>query len=113
MRIDIPLGRIPRRGQRARRLEFLLNTRTTRYTGVIGKSRTCVLRNLAEDILAVDELQAAAPQRAKRDALFCEMLFLVLIHIADDIRRIEFARALETLMDSIKRARSCHDELIF
>jgi hypothetical protein len=41
------------------------------------------------------------------------MLFLVFIHIADNIRRVELSRALKALGDSIERARSRHDKLIF
>ena len=72
---------------------------------------TRVFVNLAEQILTVNQLKAAAPERLEVEAEAFELSFLQVGHQPDELGFVQSARIDEALANAIARARTRYDEV--
>ncbi len=79
--------------------------------GAFGVCDAGVLVDLTEQVLAVDELERAAPEVLERGSRVVEEFRRGVGHGRDDLGGAEAAGVIEALGDSSKSARARHDEL--
>jgi hypothetical protein len=75
-------------------------------------SDTCVLVHLAEEVLAVDELQATSEETWELEAKAREMALLVVSHVADHICLVAASGSTKAFPDPVARSRAGDDKLI-
>ena len=76
-------------------------------------SNAGVLVDLAENVLAINELKPTAPDRPERESQALEFPLLAVGHELDDLRFVQTAEVVEALPDSVQRAWAWDDELRF
>ena len=76
-----------------------------------GVSDAGVLVDLAEEVLAIDELERASPQVLEVETASCELLGLPVGHPSDEILVGVVTRIGEAFAQSAAGARTRHDEL--
>src|SRR5712671_100611 len=85
VRVDAPLGRIPRSDRCRIRFEFSLDAGPLQSTGYSGKPNSGVLIDLAEQILAVNQLKSSSPQRFEFQLSFRKLRFLIICYPAKNL----------------------------
>src|SRR4029450_4227034 len=98
--LNLPLGRIPLRQGRRIEPKTLLDSNAPRLGLMFRVRYSRVLVYLAEEILAIDELKVASPQRHKRQAENLERASCEVSYGSYHIRVIQTGPIHETLVDS-------------
>src|SRR5258708_3381545 len=108
--VDAPLGRIPEGDRSGCWPVTLLDPRSAADALDLGVGQPGVLVGFAEKVLAVDELEGAAPQGPEGNAEPVELLLLMLSDPADDVRFAQAAQPTEALAGAVAGSRPRHDE---
>ena len=72
-----------------------------------------ILADLAEEVLAVYQMESAAPELLEMNAVSFEFLLLPGGHQSDEIRLAQAVRIGETLSETVAGAGTRHDEIHF
>src|SRR5579862_2313321 len=108
--MQVPLRWVPlRRGARCGDVA-LLDLGPPRCCGSVRMRYAGVLVDLAEQVLAVDELELPSPQIPERQPQALELVLRPFGHGADDLGLGEAPRVREALLDAAASPWPCNDE---
>lgn len=110
--VEAPFGRKPDWKRRFVRPEDLLDTGASRDAGYLGMCDPSIFADLTEQVLAIDELQRATPERLKGKSEPLELAILPVLHAADDVFSCELAGILEAFGDAVTRTGAGNDEAV-
>ena len=92
--------------------ESLLDARPARVASDLWVGHPGVLVDFTEQVLAVDQLQPAAPiEPGEAESEASEVLLLRITHVADQLRFDSSSFGAEAFADAVPRSRSRDDEI--
>ena len=90
-----------------------LDAGSFRHALHVRMSNTRIFIHLAKQILAVNQLKRAAPQRLKREILSHELAVCALSDDSDYVHFLKFSGIRKAFSDPVASTRTCHYEVLF